>query len=60
MTAPIPEDRDAAPLEDSIDGIVPPGEHGSDLPDDADATPDAPAEARLDAAEESETGEPSQ
>ena len=34
MTAPIPEDQDQPPIE--VDGL--PGEHGSDLPSEADGT----------------------
>ncbi|MCL8025011.1 hypothetical protein [Nocardioides bruguierae] len=59
MTAPIPEERDAAPLEDSMDGIRPPGEHGEDLPDGKDGASAAAAEQESNA-EESDAGEPSQ
>jgi len=36
MTAPIPEEQDQAPLQTG----TPPGEHGAELPDPADASAD--------------------
>ncbi len=56
MTAPIPEERDDAPLP--TEG-TPPGEHDSDLPDGSPG-PDSPVEEEQERNAETTEDQPSQ